>query len=158
MRRWSSLAVVVCLVGVVVAGCGKSDGSTPVACLEGPNAYVAALDGAPGEVKVADETAISDCLTENQDGGDLSTIGIALVEAATKLSAQARAQPGGEANLELGYLVGAVAKGAESTEGIHSELVRRLAVAARTSPDGEPLTKEFVATYQRGYDAGHENG
>ena len=58
-----------------------------------------------------------------------------MVEAATRLNAEARAEPGGAANLQLGYLLGAAQRGAEGTEGIHAELIRRLTAAARYSPE-----------------------
>jgi hypothetical protein len=142
----------------LAAGCGKQDNSTPVACLEGANAYVRALGAAPGKVLLGGETPISDCLVENQEAGDLATVGEALVQAATRLNAEARAEPGGEANLQLGYLLGAVERGAERTEGIHSDLLRRLTVAARFAPGTQPLDPEFLATYRRGFDAGRERG
>jgi hypothetical protein len=146
------------VLAALAAGCGKQDNSTPVACVEGANAYLRALRSAPGEVRLGGETPISDCLAENQDAGDLAAVGEALVEAATRLNAEARAQPGGDANLQLGYLLGAVERGADKTEGIHADLVRRLTVAARFAPGTQPLPQEFLATYRRGFDAGREHG
>jgi len=143
---------------MVLAGCGNTDSSTPVACLEGADAYLTALERAPGEVKLSGETPISGCLTENQTGGDLATVGIAMVAAATKLNAEARARPGGSANLRLGYLLGAAQRGAEGTSGIHADLIRRLAAAARYSPDGRPLPVAFLRTYREGFDAGEARG
>ncbi len=157
MRARTAIALA-CLAALAVAGCGKQDDSTPVACLEGPRAYVRALAAAPGEVKLNAETPVSDCLAENQPGGELATVGTALVEAATKLNAAARAEPGGGANLQLGYLLGAAQRGAERTEGIHSDLIRRLTVAARYAPGREPLPPAFLAAYRRGYDAGRADG
>lgn len=143
---------------VVLAGCGRTDNSTPVACLEGEGAYLKALEAAPGEVKLGGETPISDCLAENQKGGDLATVGTAMVAAATKLNSEARAEPGGAANLRLGYLLGAAEHGAEQTEGIHADLLRRLAAAARYSPDNRPLPPSFLRTYREGFDAGQAGG
>lgn len=142
----------------VLAGCGSTDSSTPVACLEGPGVYLTALRDAPEVVELQGETPISECLVENQPGGDLATVGIGLVAAATKLNAEARAEPGGAANVELGYLVGAAQRGAERTDGIHAELIRRLTAAARYSPDNRPLPATFLDAYQRGFDAGHSRG
>jgi len=142
----------------VLAGCGSTDSATPVACLEGSGGYLRALEAAPDEVTLAGETPISDCLAENQEGGELATVGTAMVEAATKLNAEARAAPGGEANLELGYLLGAAERGAEQTEGIHAELLRRLSAAARYSPDNRPLSPAFMRTYREGFDAGEARG
>ena len=154
-----TLALICALVAAaLLSACGHSDDGTPVACLEGPNAYGRALAGAPGEVKVDGETPISDCLAENQQGGELATVGTALVEAATRLNAEARSDPGGDANLRLGYLLGAAQRGADRTEGIHADLIRRLTVAARYAPGDQPLSPAFLAAYRRGFDAGHERG
>jgi hypothetical protein len=143
---------------VVLAGCGSTDSSTPVACLGGEGAYLKALEAAPGEVKLGGETLISECLAENQKAGDLATVGTALVGVATKLNAEARAEPGGDANLRLGYLLGAAGRGAEQTEGIHAELMRRLSAAARYSPDNRPPPAAFLRTYKQGFAAGATDG
>lgn len=143
---------------VVLAGCGSTDSSTPVACLEGEGAYLKALDGAPGEVKLQGGTLISECLAENQEAGDLAAVGTALVGVATKLNAEARVEPGGDANLQLGYLLGAAGRGAKQTEGIHAELMRRLSAAARYSPDNRPLPSAFLRTYKQGFAAGATGG
>lgn len=157
MRVLAALALAVAAT-VLAAGCGKQEDSTPVACLEGPNAYVAALASAPGAVRLGGETPISECLAVNQAGGDLANVGGAMVEAATRLSAEARAEPGGDANLQLGYLLGAAQRGADRTEGIHTDLIRRLAVAARYAPGKDPLPPAYLRTYRQGYDAGHTRG
>jgi hypothetical protein len=149
---------VACSGALLVAGCGSQDDSTPVACLEGASTYARALVSAPGQVRLEGDTPISNCLAENQQGGDLATVGEAMVATATRLNAEARAEPGGDANLQLGYLLGAAQRGADRTEGIHSDLVRRLTVAARYAPRGEPLSPAFLATYREGFDAGREGG
>jgi hypothetical protein len=150
--------VLVCLATLVVAGCGRSqDDSTPTACLDGASAYTAALADAPGAVALSGGVPISDCLAENQSGGELATVGEAMVEAATKLNAEARAKPSGDASLQLGYLLGAAQQGADRTEGIHADLIRRLTVAARYSPEG-PLPAGFLGAYRQGFDAGHAGG
>jgi hypothetical protein len=146
------------MLALSAAGCDGPDDATPVACLDGAGAYIGALGDAPGEVKLSGETPISDCLAENQTGGDLATIGTAMVAAATKLNAEARAEPGDAANLQLGYLLGAVQRGAERTEGIHAELVRRLSAAARYSPESRPLPRPFLRAYREGFDAGRASG
>ena len=142
----------------VLAGCGQPSDTTPVACLEGEGAYLKALGAAPGEVKLSGETLISECLAENQKAGDLATVGTALVGAATKLNAEARAEPGGDANLQLGYLLGAAERGASQTDGIHAELIRRLTAAARYSPDNRPPSADFLRVYREGFDAGQAGG
>lgn len=155
--RFVASALVAC-VCLLAAGCGNQDDSTPVACLEGPSAYEKVLAAAPGEVLLGGKTPISDCLVRNQQGGDLATVGEALVTVATKLNAEARAEPGGSDALRLGYLLGAVQRGAEHGEGIHTDLVRRLTVAARYAPGKQPLPPQFLAAYREGFDAGHSGG
>jgi hypothetical protein len=152
-------AILVALVALLAAGCGRSQSDeTPAACLGGSSAYAGALAAAPGAVRLADDTPISDCLAENQNGGDLASVGEAMIETATQLNAAARAEPGGDANLQLGYLLGAAQRGADKTEGIHTDLVRRLTVAARYAPGSRPLSSAFLATYREGFDAGHTGG
>jgi len=157
MRRLHLIAALVPLA-LLLAGCGGMDDTTPAACLEGAPSYLRALRGAPGEVELAGSTPISDCLAENQTGGDLAAVGAAMLRAATELNAKARAEPGGAASLRLGYLIGAARRGAEHTEGIHAELIRRLTAAARYSPADRPLAEAFLNAYRRGYDAGHNGG
>jgi hypothetical protein len=145
-------------LALFVLGCGNQGDSTPFACLEGTAAYEKALRDAPGEVLVQGETPISDCLASNQQAGDLAQVGEAMVETATKLNAQAREEDGGDAAVRLGYLLGAAERGAASSEGIHSDLVRRLTVAARYAPGKEPLSPQFLAAYREGFDAGRSGG
>lgn len=156
MRR--PLILVSLLALLLLAGCGQTNDTTPVACLEGSGSYLRALRQAPGQAALDDGTPISGCLTENQKAGDLATVGTALVEVATKLNAEAREDPGGNANLRLGYLLGAVTQGAEGTNGIHADLIRRLGAAARYSPDNRPLPPAFLRSYREGFDAGEAHG
>jgi hypothetical protein len=151
------IAIALLALGVL-AGCGQQSDTTPVACLEGEGTYLRALDAAPGEVELRGGTLISECLAENQKAGDLATVGTALVGVATKLNAEARAEPGGDANLELGYLLGAAERGASRTDGIHVELIRRLITAARYSPDNRPPSAAFLRVYREGFDAGQASG
>ncbi len=156
MRRF--LAITALSLGLIAGGCGGPDDSTPVACLEGAPAYLRALQDAPGEVELSGATPISDCLARNQSGGELASVGDAMLTATTRLNAEARAEPGGAANLQLGYLLGAAQLGAEGTEGIHTELLRRLSAAARYSPDNRALPAAFYRAYRAGYSAGNDHG
>jgi len=155
MRRLSIAAL---FLALAVVGCGEPNDTTPVACLEGSDAYLAALKDAPGPVRLQGGVSIGDCLAKNQKGGDLATVGTAMVAAATQLDSEARAHPGGTANVELGYLLGAAQHGAEKTDGIHAELIRRLSAAARYSPDNRPLPPAFARAYRKGFDAGEAHG
>jgi hypothetical protein len=77
-----------------------------------------------------------------------------MVVTATRLNTDARRNPSGEQAVQLGYLVGAIERGAE---GIHADLVRRVNSAARSSPEGL-LPAEFERTFGEGYAAGLESG
>jgi hypothetical protein len=146
-------------LALVFAGCGSPDsGATPVSCLVPAAAYVKALGSAPGAVRLAGETPISDCLVKNQSGGDLADVGASLVRAATVLSAAAQKDPGGEQTLRLGYLVGAVQAGASETSGIHTDLERRIQATARYAKPAPRGARSFALAYARGYAAGRSGG
>jgi hypothetical protein len=157
MRKTIAIAAAAAVL-FALAGCGDSGDDTPTACLEGVKVYLRALQDAPRAVKLRGQTPISDCLVENQGGGQLATVGSAMVTAAIKLNTEARADPGGKANLQLGYLVGAAQLGSERTDGIHSELLRRLSAAVRYSPDSQALQLAFLRTMIRGVNAGKTRG
>jgi len=143
---------------LAAAGCGSSEPeAAPVACLAGPNAYLAALQAAPGEVRLQGETAISECLTSAQGGGELANVGSDMVRAATELNQRALERSSPAAVVQLGYLVGAAQRGAEQTGGIHEDLIRRLNAAARFTPSGAP-DAAFERRFGRGFAAGQENG
>ena len=159
----TTLALLFVVLGAgLLAGCGGSstkDERQPVACREGVGVYMNALRAAPGEVSLAGETPISGCLLPAAEEGELADLGEEALAAATKLNAQARAEPGGPAALQLGYLLGAIARGtAEPAGGVHAELLRRLTVAARFAPEGQPLSKRFLAAYEKGVAAGRDHG
>jgi len=137
------------LAALGMGACGGVNETTPVACLEGPAFYLAPRDAEP---------PVSECLTENQGGGDLAAVGAAMVAAATRLNSEAREDPGGDAAFRLGYLVGAAERGAGETEGIHTDLIRRLRAAALYSPADESLPSALRQAYGTGYAAGQDHG
>lgn len=144
------------IAAAVLAGCGSDDAedeSAPEVCLRENGLYRDALGTAPGEVAFEDGTRISECLVPDQSAGDLSRAGELMIQTATELNAVARRDPSGDAAVQLGYLVGAIERGAE---GIHADLVRRVNSAARFSPGLLPA--EFERTFGRGYSAGLESG
>jgi hypothetical protein len=149
------------LGAALLAGCGggaRKGEHAPVACREGREVFLDALRAAPGEVVLAGEAPISDCLIVGAEEGELADLGEGALAAANQLNAEARAEPGGEAAVELGYLLGAIARGSADTEGVHAELLRRLTVAARYTPAGEPLSPKFLAAYEKGFAAGRSHG
>ena len=151
--------VVVLLMGAtfaLISGCGNSqDDKAPASCLVGNEAYLKALERAPAPVLLGSTTPISDCLVPQQQAGQLASIGQEMIVAATKLNAEARRDPGGPASVQLGYLIGAVSKGADS---IHTDLVRRLNSSARFSETGGALPASFERAFGRGYAAGQRSG
>jgi hypothetical protein len=153
------LAPLVLLAVLSIAGCGSADkDKTPVACLSGPNRFMAALQDAPGSVRLAGGTLISECIVPNQSAGELANVGGTLVKVGTELNAKARAKPTGPASVQLGFLIGAVNRGAAKTAGVHAELARRLGAAAGYSPGGGPLPAAFRPEYKKGYAAGRAHG
>jgi hypothetical protein len=140
----------------MVSGCGNDqDDQAPAACLATNGSYLSALESAPAPVLLGGTTHISDCLVPQQEGGQLASIGQEMVIAATKLNAEARRDPSGPASVELGYLIGAVSKGADS---IHTDLVRRLNASARFSQTGGTQPAGFERAFGRGYAAGQRSG
>ena len=155
MLRGTILALVAVTAMLAVASCGsKKNDLAPAACLVTNRGYLRALESAPGPVRLAGTTPISECLVPEQDAGQLADIGHEMIIAATKLNNAARAgsMP---ATVQLGYLIGAVAKGADA---IHTDLSRRLNAAARFSQTGGTLPASFERAFGRGYAAGHTSG
>jgi hypothetical protein len=147
-------------VAAALAGCGggASKGEhAPVACREGLAVILDGLEAAPGEVTLSGETPISGCFVVGVEEGELADFGEGALAAATKLNTEARAG-NTRAALRLGYLIGAVTRGSADTEGVHAELLRRLTVAARFAPAGEPLSPGFLIAYEKGFAAGHDHG
>jgi hypothetical protein len=156
MRARVAIALLAAAATVAIYGCGaKKNDLAPAACLVSDRGYLRALQAAPGPVRLTGTTPISDCLVPEQDAGQLASIGHEMIIAATKLNLETRRNPGGPASLQLGYLIGAVAKGADP---IHTDLVRRLNSAARFTATGATPSAAFERSFGRGYAAGHTSG
>ena len=110
----------------------------------------AALSAAPGQVDL-DGTPLSGCLVKSSNPAEIQEVGAAYLGAAADLGLAAAEHPEGEQALRLGYLVGAVRRGAGGTQGIHSELVRRL------EQEAAPLAGRSDA-YARGVRIGRRSG
>jgi hypothetical protein len=155
MLKRVALALVATAIALA-AGCGNDqDDQAPAVCLVGNGAYLTALEKAPAPVLLGSTTPISDCLVPQQDGGQLASIGQEMIVAATKLNGEARRDPGGHASVELGYLIGAASRGADS---IHTDLVRRLNASAHFSEAGGALPASLERAFGRGYAAGQRSG
>ena len=111
----------------LLAGCSSEDEQTPAACLDldGGAAVRAALRSAPNAVRVHGRP-LSACLHEDTDGATLTGVGQAYVEAAAGLADDAAARPGGPAETQLGYLIGATRRSMAGGQGAAGELLRRL--------------------------------
>lgn len=114
------------LCALALAGCGSEGGDgVPGACTNGAGTLRAALRSAPAPVRL-DGAKLSDCLSDESEGENLQVVGGAFVEAAAGLAAVARRSPEGREALQLGYLIGAARRGGSDTQGVHTELLRRL--------------------------------
>ena len=142
-------------VAAVGCGCGSSDDSTPVACLEGPNAYLSGARSRAGRGRARRRDADQRVPGPEPDRRATSPTSAARWSKRRPAERQARAEPGGAANLQLGYLLGAAERGAEETEG-HPRRAgppphRRRPLQPRQPPAAAP---RFLRAYGEGFDAG----
>ena len=146
MRR---LLALVALASLLHAGCREKDATYPAECSDGPRAVRAALARAPdGEVAIEGTVKLSECLVPSNDAGPLASFGGSAMEVAAPLAARA-ARGDERAALQLGYLHGALQRGADP--GVHDELLFRL--------DQERLRVDRRSpAFRRGEAAGRERG
>jgi hypothetical protein len=135
-----------------MCACSSSTPPPSLACVESPQAVEAALAGAPGRVRLRDGTRLSQCVSHASDQGSLETIGATFVTAAGDLEARARRDRA--AALELGYLIGAVRRGASTTNGVGLELARRLESAGALAGAGD----QTLRAEHEGLVAGQRDG
>lgn len=137
---------------MLLAACSsEEEDALPAACRAGQAAVTRALGDAPEPVTLGGGTTISDCFARGGEAGDVQTVGFALTGTVAELAREARADPDGRAALELGYLVGAVRRGAERTPGLYDELARRV----EQELHGIDTSSEAFSTGER---AGIESG
>jgi hypothetical protein len=142
----AALAIVLALVAT---GCGDSKPDPmPPACSDGPDQVLRALRNAPDDVALSDGTLLSECVARAFDDAELQLLGYAFTPAADRLAARADA----DAAFQLGFLIGAVRRGAKHTNGVHLELVRRMET---TVTFDDP---QLVAAAERGAAAGERAG
>jgi hypothetical protein len=142
--------------GVLAVGAGcapqKEGRSLPVGCELGQESVTDALRAAPRPVRL-DGVPLSACFDPTSEGTDLQSVGVTFVGAAGTLAERARKRPEGPAATQLGYLIGAMRKGAGGveTQGIHTELVRRVEQElSLVDPDSRAL--------REGVEAGERTG
>lgn len=128
---------------LVAAGCARDhEPELPAACTRSPEAFVNSLATAPAAVRV-EGTPISDCLAKDSSVGDVQEVGAILVATSQTLRREHDA-------VALGYLVGALRRGARESQGIHLELVRRV------EQEAAPVAES--AAFERGLRAGRTSG
>lgn len=141
-----------------LASCSRTSGSekVPSACIDGePSARVAALRSAlaraPGQVAFKDGTKISDCLAHDADSGDIQDVGSMLLTVTQQVMRSANGPRDSRALVELGYLAGAVHRGAAKAQGVDGEIERRIQQEMTTVDTGS-------AAFTRGERAGRSGG
>ena len=155
MGRRAVAAALALGVGGLSGGCGQAT-PTPLAdgCTASPEAIQQALKKAPGPVTLEDGSPLSRCVADGLDDGELQTVGITFSHAAENLMGRARTDPA--AAFQLGFLTGVTRKGAARTNGVMTELVRRIeATAGRLGDEATPAARSALA---RGMAAGRRLG
>jgi hypothetical protein len=148
------LWVLVVLAAVTLVACGGNPEPLDEACLDSPGAIERALTRAPAPVTLSTGTRLSACVSNARSDADLQSEGLVLTRAADHLAEAAR-RGDTEAAVRLGYLVGAVRRGAQRTEGIHAQLQRRIERATAYLDEAGPRVSAAVA---RGRRAGEASG
>ena len=146
MRR--SLALVALVLALPATACREADAKYPPECSDGTRALRAALAKAPdGDVSL-EGVKLSDCLVPADDAGPLASFGGAVISVSAPLAERAR-HGDQQASLQLGYLRGALERGADP--GIHDELLFRL------DPELAEVDRRSPA-FRRGEAAGRDHG
>jgi hypothetical protein len=146
------LAVALLCLGLVA--CGQRDPPLDATCTESPETIVRALRGVPGRVTLPSGTPLSQCVERADSDAELQSVGLVLTTAAEQLARRADAGDA-RAALELGYLAGAVRRGAAHTAGIHAELERRVSRSAAFLDEAGPRVERALL---RGLAAGEARG
>jgi hypothetical protein len=152
-RPVASRAVAALALAWVTVGCGGESASPSSGCVEGPATIERALARAPSPVTLAGGSRLSQCVQRARSEGDLQSVGAVLTQAADRLARRAPTTP--RVALELGYLIGAVERGGERTNGIDAELVRRV------EQDGGTLDRApraVILAFRSGLAAGRASG
>jgi hypothetical protein len=129
----------------VLVGCGQESARMPAVCTQRAETFVAALQRAPGAVALPGGTRISTCVERAVGPAQSQNLGFVLVTAAEREVRDA---------VRLGFLVGAVHRGASKTNGVMLELERRLKQVAGVNGPSGPRR----AAYLRGLAAGEDHG
>ncbi|MCW2995708.1 MAG: hypothetical protein JWQ18_3203 [Conexibacter sp.] len=153
MRCRAALAVSLALA---FGACTKDAPPLPDACLDTDRAgYEHALASAPGAVALPGGTLISTCLQRVRTDAELQNIGAVVHAVAEDYATRARESSDPQAALRLGFLSAAVSRGAGHSNGIASELARRVETAGIGLRDG---SSAVAGALDRGLAAGAARG
>jgi hypothetical protein len=150
MRIVGRSGVLCALALLALGGCG---GRTPLpqACIQAqPGDVLHALARAPRAGALADGTPLSQCVRRAVDDARLQALGATLTGAADRLARRMDADE--HAAFQLGFLIGATARGSEQAAGFQGDLANRIAGTAGL--DGGP----HRAALLRGRAAGRRAG
>jgi hypothetical protein len=149
------VVVVALLLCLALVACGEQQRPVAASCTTGAGVIERALAAAPRAVRLPDGTRLSACVAEANTDAELQTTGLVLTNAADRLAERAM-HGDAVAALRLGYLAGAVRRGAQRTAGVGAELERRITRAgAYVAEDGGTAAG---AALQRGLAAGRVKG
>jgi predicted secreted hydrolase len=123
----------------------------PSECEQGPDTVRSALRSAPGEVRLEGRVKISDCFQQAADAASVQNLGSTFLATAQQLADRVRDHPHSDAAVQLGYLIGALRRGAGTRMGVHYEAVRRV---QQELAGLDVNTPEF----RRGLEAGRSEG
>jgi hypothetical protein len=144
------------VVGLALAlglsGCGKEKHHLAPVCVADEQTILRALVRAPGQVTLPGGVRLSACVDDARSDAELQNLGFIYGNVARRLAERVRGSD--RAATQLGYLIGAVRRGAAHSNGIHAELVRHLEQV--TGIDGPPAAHR--AAYRRGLTAGERRG
>ena len=151
MARMRRLAALSCLGAALLASaCASSTPKMPATCTDtSRTGYERALRAAPGDVRLPGGTPISMCLRRAVSDGELQELGTVVHAVAEDLAARVRSAHDVTAARRLGYLSGAVAAGAERSNGVTAELARRVAVAGAGVTELSPALAQALREGER---------
>jgi hypothetical protein len=156
MRCRAALAVSLALA---FGACTKDAPPLPRACIDtDQDGYERALAGAPGAVVLPGGTLISTCVRRVRSDADLQNLGAVVHRVAEGLATRARARHGdgsARAAVQLGFLSAAVSRGAARSNGISSELARRVETTGTGVRERSPTAARAL---DEGLAAGAEHG
>lgn len=140
------------LGGPALAGCARERASVPDTCFGTPASTMSTLREVPPVLD--DGTRLSECVSAARTDGDLQSLGLLFVRVADVLRTEAGADP--DAAFALGYLSGAVTRGAAASSGsIAAQLARRVDQVATLDPGASAAS---VSALARGRRAGTREG